>query len=128
MQLDKLEEIMKVEQIQSCRQQMAWAFPLIEELQEQISSLSSKTIAETMDDVRALKTMTERLSALIEDIEEMTHLCPTEHDEEDDIIFYDCFEDDFSVEKETTNGTIKNAESVSAQLHHLTRSMSAYAI
>jgi hypothetical protein len=107
---------------------MAWAFPLIEKLREQISSLSSKTIAETMDDVRALKTMKERLSVLIEDIEEMTHSCPTEHDEEDDIIFYDCFEDDFSVEKETTNGTIKNAESVSAQLHHLTRSMSAYAI
>ena len=128
MQLDKLEEIVKAEH-QSRRQQMAWAFPLIEELREQISSLSRKTIAKTMDDVRALKTMTERLSALIEDIEEMTQLCcPTEHDEEDDdsIIFYDCFEDNFSVEKETsTNGYIKNAESVSGQLHHLTRSMSA---
>jgi hypothetical protein len=110
MQLDKLEEIAKVEH-QSRRQQMAWAFPLIEELQEQISSLSSKTIAETMDDVRALKTLTERLSALIENIEEMTHLCPTEHDEKDDIIFYDCFEDDFSLEKDT-NGAIKNAELV----------------
>jgi hypothetical protein len=128
MQLDKLEEIVRV-QLQS-NHQVDWAFPLIIELQEQISSLSSKTIAETMDDVRALKTMTERLSALIEDIEEMTHLGPTEHDEEDgDIIFYDCFEDDCSVEKETTNGYIKNAESVSAQLHHLTRStMSACAI
>jgi hypothetical protein len=128
MQLDKLEEIVRV-QLQS-NHQVDWAFPLIIELQEQISSLSSKTIAETMDDVRALKTMTERLSALIEDIEEMTHLGPTEHDEEEgDIIFYDCFEDDCSVEKETTNGYIKNAESVSAQLHHLTRSnMSACAI
>ncbi|XP_046646365.1 uncharacterized protein LOC124336627 [Daphnia pulicaria] len=127
MQLDKLEEIVRV-QLQS-NHQVDWAFPLIIELQEQISSLSSKTIAETMDDVRALKTMTERLSALIEDIEEMTHLGPTEHDEEDgDIIFYDCFEDDCSVEKETTNGYIKNAESISAQLHHFTRSMSACAI
>ena len=69
--------------------------------------------------------MTERLSVLIEDIQEMTHLYPTENDEEDDLIFYVCFEDDFSVEKETRNRTIKNAKSVSAQLHHLTRSMSA---
>lgn len=90
------------------QEQVDWALPLMAELKEQIVSLSGKSQTETMDDVRAVKTMSERLSALTEDVGE-------QQDEEE--IFYDCLEE-FSHEPRFE---LTGAEWLSARLHHLTK-------
>jgi hypothetical protein len=92
-QLTQLEQLVAKQQ-----QQFNWALPLIDELRQQISSLSGKTQTETMDDVRAVKTMTERLSALMEDVQEQ-----------------DCLEEFPDVD----DPELTSAESLSIRLHHL---------
>jgi hypothetical protein len=97
-------------------QQVTWALPLIEELRLQIGSLCKKDNAETMDDIRAVKTMTERLTALVEDVEETAE----EHAEEDDEeIFYDCMEEFPSADGPVFDEAINHAELISTRLYHL---------
>ncbi|KAI9559907.1 hypothetical protein GHT06_013914 [Daphnia sinensis] len=66
-----------------------WALPLIEEIRQQIESLMDKSEVDTMDDARAVKTMTERLTALIEDVGELVECSAEDGDE----VFYDCHEE-----------------------------------
>lgn len=51
-----------------------WALPLIEEFRQQIEPLMDKTKVD-MDDARAVKTMTGRLTALIGDVGELVEFC-----------------------------------------------------
>jgi hypothetical protein len=97
--------------------QISWVSPLIEELRQQIGSLCNKNKAETMDDVRAVKTMTERLIALTEDVEEMADLHIEEDDEEE--VFYDCIEELPSADWPVFDEVKNNAESISTRLYHL---------
>ena len=90
---------------------------MIEELRQQIGSLCNKNRAETMDDVRAVKTMTERLIALTEDVEEIADLHIEEDDEEE--VFYDCIEEFPSADWPAFDEVKNNAESISTRLHHL---------
>ncbi|XP_057365416.1 uncharacterized protein LOC130686143 [Daphnia carinata] len=92
-----------------------WALPLIEETRQQIQTLTNTSKAKTMDDVRAARTMTERLKALIEDINEVI-----ECGDEDDV-FYDCVEECPAAEEPMFNESNNSAESISARLHHLTQ-------
>jgi hypothetical protein len=96
-------QLTQLEQLVFKQQQCNWALPLIDELRQQISSLNGKIQTETMDDVRAVKTMTERLSALMEDVQEQ------------DQIFHDCLEE-FPDEDDPE---LTSAESLSIRLHHL---------
>ncbi|KAK4029996.1 hypothetical protein OUZ56_022954 [Daphnia magna] len=91
-----------------------WALPLIEETRQQIESLMDKTKVETTDDARAVKTMTERLTALVEDVGELVE-CGAE-----DEVFYDCLEECPAAEEPTFNKSNNSAESISAGLHHMT--------
>jgi hypothetical protein len=100
-QLGRLEQLVAEKQ-----EQVDWAWPLMAELKEQIVSLSGKSQTETMDDVRAVKTMSERLSALTEDVGE---------EQDDEEIFYDCLEPRFE---------LTGAEWLSTRLHHLTKKFS----
>jgi chromosome segregation ATPase len=102
-QLERLEQLVAEKQ-----EQVDWAWPLMAELKGQIVSLSGKSQTETMDDVRAVKTMSERLSALTEDVGEQ---------QDDEEIFYDCLEE-FSNEPRFE---LTNAEWLSTRLHHLTK-------
>jgi hypothetical protein len=114
-QLELMEKLLDGQQMRQ-PQQVTWALPLIEELRLQIGSLCKKDNAETMDDIRAVKTMTERLTALVEDVEETAE----EHAEEDDEeIFYDCMEEFPSADGPVFDEAINHAESISTRLHHL---------
>ncbi|KAI9559928.1 hypothetical protein GHT06_013935 [Daphnia sinensis] len=93
-----------------------WALPLIEEARQQIESLMDKIQVEKMDDVRAAKTMTERLTALIEDVGELVECDP----EDEDQVFYDCHEEGPVAEEPAFNQN-NSTESISAGLHHITQ-------
>ncbi|EFX70311.1 hypothetical protein DAPPUDRAFT_300516 [Daphnia pulex] len=115
-QLELLEKLLAEQQMRQ-PQQVTWALPLIEELRQQIGSLCKKDNAETMDDIRAVKTMTERLSALVEDVEEIAEEHITEEDDEE--VFYDCMEEFPSADGPVFDKGRNHAEYLSTQLHHL---------
>ena len=83
--LGRLEKCMVQSQLTGGAVDVQWAFPIFEELKQQVARLCQKNSV-AFSDAQLVGTMTEKLMALTEDIEEILDI-----DEEGDV-YFDCFE------------------------------------
>ena len=83
--LGRLEKFMVQSQLTGGAVDVQWAFPIFEELKQQVARLCQKNSV-AFSDAQLVGTMTEKLMALTEDIEEILDI-----DEEGDV-YFDCFE------------------------------------